>query len=177
MKGQFELAVLGKPQLKRDGRSLTNLLPVKGQALLIYLSVTRQPASRSALAGLLWGDMPEEVARSNLRLTLSRLRDLVDDSLIITRQEVSFNFDRPHWLDVAHFETCASAPEQSPLEQLRAAVKLYQGDFLADFQVLNAPDFEAWVLLERERLRQLAVKALFYLAQEAHQREALAESI
>jgi predicted ATPase/DNA-binding SARP family transcriptional activator len=121
--------------------------------------------------------MPEEVARSNLRLTLSRLRGLVDDGLVITRQEVSFNFDQPHWLDVAHFETYALTPEQSPLEQLQTAVKLYQGEFLADFQVLNAPDFEAWVLLERERLRQLAVKALFYLAQEAHQREALAESI
>ncbi|MBE7554248.1 MAG: hypothetical protein HS126_24560 [Anaerolineales bacterium] len=175
--GQLELAVLGKPQLKREGKFLADLLPVKGQALLIYLAVTRQTYSRSALAGLLWGDMPEEVARSNLRLTLSRLRGLADDYLVITRQSVSFNFDRPHWLDVAYFETHTSAPERSQIDHLQAAVSLYRGDFLTDFWTPNAPDFEAWAILERERLRQLAIKALFYLAREAQQREALAEGI
>lgn len=177
MNGRLELAVLGKPQLKRDGKYLADLLPVKGQALLYYLATTGQSYSRSALAGLLWGDMPEEAARSNLRLTLSRLRGLADDYLIVTRQSVSFNFDLPHWLDLAHFETHASAPEQSRVDQLKAAVSLYQGDFLADFQVPNAPDFETWVLLERERLRQVAIKALFYLAQEAERRGDLAGSI
>ncbi|HXV43167.1 MAG TPA: BTAD domain-containing putative transcriptional regulator, partial [Anaerolineae bacterium] len=177
MNGQLELAVLGKPQLKRDGQSLSDLLPVKGQALLIYLAVTGQTHSRSALAGLLWGDMPEEVARTNLRLTLSRLRGPVDDYLVVTRHAVSFNFDQPHWVDTVHFETHASTPQHSQLDHLRTAVDLYQGDFLADFQVPNAPEFETWTLLERERLRQLAVKALFYLAQEAQQRGVLDEGI
>jgi predicted ATPase/DNA-binding SARP family transcriptional activator len=177
MSGQLELTVLGKPQLKRDGQSLTDLLPVKGQALLIYLAVTGQTHSRSALAGLLWGDMPEEVARSNLRLTLSRLRGPLDDYLTVTRQSVSFNFDQPHWVDAAHFETHALTPQHSQLDHVKTAVDLYQGDFLADFQVPNAPEFETWTLLERERLRQLAVKALFFLAQEAQQTGALVEGI
>jgi len=174
---QLELAVLGKLQLSRDGESLTQLLPVKGQVLLVYLAVSRQSYSRSALAGLLWGDMPEETARANLRLTLSRLRESIGDYLIVSRQVIGFDFDRPHRLDLAEFELYAAAPEQSPLEHLRAALKLYRGDFLDDFQLPNAPDFENWVLLERERLRQLAVKSLFYLGSEARQREAYGESI
>jgi DNA-binding SARP family transcriptional activator/predicted ATPase len=174
---QLELAVLGKLQLSREGEPLTHLLPVKGQALLIYLAVTRQSYSRSALAGLLWGDMPEETARANLRLTLSRLREAIGDYLIVTRQTVGFDFDRPHRLDLAEFELYATAPEQNPLEHLRAALSLYRGDFLDDFQLPNAPDFESWALLERERLRQLAVKSLFYLSSEARQREAYGESI
>jgi DNA-binding SARP family transcriptional activator len=46
----------------------------KALALLCYLAVNRQPFSRETLAGLLWGEMPDDSARMNLRRTLSRLR-------------------------------------------------------------------------------------------------------
>jgi DNA-binding SARP family transcriptional activator len=64
---QLRLALLGKPQFE-----------YKGQALLAYLAVTRQPHSCSALAGLLWSEMPESDARANLRVTLSQLRKAVN---------------------------------------------------------------------------------------------------
>ncbi|MCZ7665980.1 MAG: hypothetical protein M5U34_01420 [Chloroflexi bacterium] len=44
--------------------------------------------------------------------------------------------------------------------QLVTAVSLYKGDFLAGFNIRKAPEFEAWALLEQERLRQLLLTAL-----------------
>ena len=56
---QLRLALLGKPQFVYKGQPLSGLTSIKGQALLAYLAVTRQPHSRSALAGLLWSELPE----------------------------------------------------------------------------------------------------------------------
>ncbi|MEW5957451.1 MAG: hypothetical protein AB1801_07000, partial [Chloroflexota bacterium] len=133
MRGQLQLFVLGKPEIKRDGQPLVELVAAKDRALLIYLAVTGQSYSRSTLAALLWGEVTEERARANLRMALSRLRQAAGDHLTITRQAVAFNFDRPYWLDVLDFEAGVSAPEQRPIEQLRGAVTLYQADFLDDF--------------------------------------------
>ena len=107
----LKLAVLGKLQINRDSHALVEQLPLKGQALLVYLVLNRQPYSRAALAGLLWGEMPDEVAKTNLRLTISRLRKVLGlgDYLLASRQSVSFNFERPHHLDAAEFEK-ASRP-------------------------------------------------------------------
>lgn len=110
MKGrdnQLRLALLGKPQFEYNGQPMGGLTLVKGQALLAYLAVTRQPHSRSALAGLLWSEMPETDARANLRVTLSQLRKAVNDYLIVTRRVIEFNRNSSYWLDVEVLENAA----------------------------------------------------------------------
>lgn len=53
----------------------------KGRALLAYLTLEADLAhNRSSLAGLLWPDIPERQARSNLRNTLYRLRKTLDQA-------------------------------------------------------------------------------------------------
>jgi DNA-binding SARP family transcriptional activator/predicted ATPase len=183
MYGELQLAVLGKPEIRKDGQTLTaDLISAKGQALLIYLAVTGEAHSRSALAGLLWGEMPEERAKANLRLTLTKLRQSVAEHLIIARQDVAFNFDQIYGLDVAEFEALAATddralPERRKIEQLRAAIRLYRGDFLYDFSIQDAPAFEEWALVEQERLRQVARHTLSHLAQDARQRGDFTEGI
>lgn len=130
----------------------------KAQALLCLLAVTRRAHSRSALAGFFWQDLPETNARANVRKVLSNLRTLVGPYLVISRHEVSINLQAPLWLDVAIFEE-GTAQTASP-EQLSAAVSLYQGDFLAGYDLKGAPAFEEWSLSQRARLRELAVQAL-----------------
>ena len=46
-----------------------------------------------------------------------------------------------------------------PTVSLKQATTLYQGDFLDGFYLDNSPAFEQWALLERERLRTLALAA------------------
>jgi DNA-binding SARP family transcriptional activator/predicted ATPase len=158
MSDQLRLALLGKPQIKRNNKPL-ELTSVKGQALLAYLAVTRQPHSRSALAGLLWSEMPEDDARANLRVTLSQLRKAINDYLIVTRRSIEFNRNNNYWLDVEALENIARSGTD-----LALVADLYRGDFLEDFYVPEALAFEEWLLVERERLRQLALEALGQLA-------------
>ena len=107
MQDQLRLALLGKPKFERNDQPLRGLTSVKGQALLVYLAVTGQPHSRSALAGLLWSDRPEADARTNLRVTLSQLRKVVGDVVVATRRTVELNPDSGLWLDVAVLEEAA----------------------------------------------------------------------
>lgn len=108
---QLEVLVLGRPEIRMGGRPLVEIVSVKAKALLIYLAVTGTTWSRSALAGLLWGDMPEESARANLRLALTKLRGAVGDHLSTTRRSVAFDASRPHFIDALEFAARVSAPE------------------------------------------------------------------
>lgn len=170
----IEIAVLGKLQIRWEGEEITAVLPQKGQALLAYLAVSGQPITRSALAGLLWGGMPEEVARANLRLTLSRLRKVVGESIMATRTTIAFDADQPHWLDLALF---LQQPDPRPPSHLQELASLYRGDFLDDLLVSDAPGFENWVLTLREQLRQQFFRLLSQLVAEAEQQQQWAAGI
>jgi DNA-binding SARP family transcriptional activator len=85
----LELKVLGGLSLRRNGLLIPDLKTQKGLALLCYLAVTRQPASRAALAGLLWPDMPEADAHMNLRKVVFRLKPLADH-LVVSRATLAW---------------------------------------------------------------------------------------
>ena len=122
-------------------------------ALLIYLAYQGQPVSRDLLAELLWPERTAEQARANLRLALHRLRRQLDPFLLITRQTIGLNPNAAIELDAAHFEAHLTNGHAE-----RATI-LYQGDFLVDFYLDESPAYEQWALIERERLRTLALAA------------------
>jgi DNA-binding SARP family transcriptional activator len=155
---ELRLSLLGGLEITQGGIPVTGFVSSKAQALLCYLAVTRRPHLRPALAGLLWGDMPEADAKANLRQALANLRRLLAPHLSITRQAVAFNRDSPYWLDVERFEVQAGgASAGAGIEGLREAVDLYRGDFLEGFYARQAPAFEEWALAQRARLRELAL--------------------
>ena len=86
---ELRVRVLGGAELAVSGRPLVELASAKAAALLFYLAVTGTGHSRSALAGLLWSDLPEPTARANLRLVLTKLRRVLPDHLDVTRQTVA----------------------------------------------------------------------------------------
>lgn len=162
-KAKLELSLLGTPLLKLDGQPVPGLVSHKAQALLFYLAVTGQPSSRERLAGLLWADLDEERARGSLRVALTKLRPLLNDHLQVRRHSLAFNRDSRYTLDVALFEENLQRP-QPTLAQLAEAAALYRGEFLEDFNLRDAPLFDEWVVAQRERLRQMALRALYRLA-------------
>src|SRR5262245_38172500 len=181
---ELQLSLLGKLQISREGKPVTGFVSSKAQALFCFLAVTGRPHDRQTLATLLWGDMPEVEARTNLRTVLANLRKLLEPYLEISRETVCFNRRSFYWLDVELFQAALSAaglsektpelpefsesPETSKiyLQPLRQALELYRGDFLEGFSVREALAFEEWMLIQRERLRQLAMQGLFKLARE-----------
>jgi predicted ATPase/DNA-binding SARP family transcriptional activator len=96
--------------------------------------------------------MPEERAKANLRMALYNLQNLFPGYLAITRTTASFNRERPYWLDLEAFHSRLAAAE-GQAAGLRAAMELYRGDFLEDLYVESAPDFDAWLVEQREHLR------------------------
>ncbi|GAB4157085.1 MAG: BTAD domain-containing putative transcriptional regulator [Candidatus Promineifilaceae bacterium] len=161
---KLELSLLGTPLIALDGHPVPDLVSHKAQALLFYLAVTGQSYSRERLAGLLWGDLDEERARGNLRVALTKLRPLLDAHLQVRRYSLAFNRDSSYVLDVARFEENLQRPQPTPA-QLAEAVELYRGEFLADFNLRDAPLFDEWAVAQRERLHQMALRALYFLAQ------------
>jgi DNA-binding SARP family transcriptional activator/predicted ATPase len=173
MNETLRLTFLGKPQIIRDGVPVTGFVYNKALAVLAYLAVTKRPHSREALAGLLWGEIPDVAAKANLRKILSALRQIAAPNLEIGRQAVAFDIQSTHWLDTGIFEAklqglaasvnVGGSLAENDVHRIEEAVALYGGDFLEGFYVRSAPAFEEWALAERERLRQMALRALYRL--------------
>jgi len=139
----------------------------KGKALLAFLAVTGQPCGRETLAALLWSELPDSEARTNLRVVLSNLRHFLAPYVLITRETVGLNPECRPWIDVEAFQQALDQSRgAADMGQLQAAVALYRGDLLAGFTVPGASAFDEWVAGQRERLRQLALFALHELATE-----------
>ncbi len=155
--------MLGGMEMLRAETPMTGFISAKAQALVCYLALTQRSHARSTLATLLWQDLPESAAATNLRVVLANLKRILGPSLIITRQTLGFNpLDAP-WVDAVAFCELADPTQADPL-LLQQADALYAGDFLAGFTVRNAPAFDEWALGQREMLRQRAIRMLRLLA-------------
>ncbi|MET7420166.1 BTAD domain-containing putative transcriptional regulator [Dactylosporangium sp. NPDC005555] len=141
---RLTIHTLGRADLALDGQPLTGLASAKAAALLIYLAVTGAGHTRSALAGLLWSDLPEATARANLRLALTKLRRVVPGHLAVTRRTVAFADGAPVWVD--------AAAVLDPALSAADAVRLCGGQFLHGFDVPGAALFDDWVAARRAAL-------------------------
>lgn len=177
----LNLHFFGHFQVTCAERPITTFESDKGRALLTYLAVeATQAHSRSALTALLWPEYTETSARGSLRQALYQLRQVIGDEastpafLLITRQTLQFNPDASYDCDVTAFvsrlQRCSNHAHaqlaQCPacLAQLRQAVELYQGEFLAGFAIADSAPFEEWRRSKQEQFHLQALDALTTLA-------------
>lgn len=162
--------LFGPPRLERSGETIKVSLH-KAQALLAYLSVTRQSHSRDALAALFWPEDDHGKARGNLRRALSRLNVALGDGHLAADQETAaLNPEADFRLDIAQFQhrlaqcrTHDHAPDDvcpDCLPVLAEAAALYTDDFMAGFSLPDCPDFDEWQFFQREGLQQALASAL-----------------
>jgi predicted ATPase/DNA-binding SARP family transcriptional activator len=190
----LSLALLGAFQVERDGQPVIGFESLKVRALLAYLVIeANRPHQREALAGLLWPDLPDETARTNLRQALANLRLVIGDRgadppfLFATRETIQFNPASDHWLDVATFTThlaaCSTHPHRrivtcrSCAQRMEQAAALYRGSFLDEFFLSDSAAFEEWAALQRERFHQQVLQALAHLAASYERRGAYEEAL
>ncbi|MEM7131556.1 MAG: tetratricopeptide repeat protein [Chloroflexota bacterium] len=162
------LNLLGKPTAILDGKPLIDLGTNKTQALLYYLAVTDEVHPREHLARLLWGGDSDDKARNSLRVALAALRKNLPNHLDVQRQTIAFEVNCVLELDVHQFDDYSASiggtSGATEVTTLKKAIDLYRGDFLEDFHVDGAPNFEDWLLAEREYRRQVAIDILNGLA-------------
>ena len=158
----LQVELLGVLRLTHNNRPLSELSGKRAEMLLAYLVLNRDtPQPRQRLAYLFWAESKDAQARTNLRRELHTLRRLLPDAdrlIKVDKQTVQWCPDIPVILDIAQFETAVAQAEGTNNEKqahtaLERAVKLYQGDLLADCH-------DSWLLPERERLRQQFIHAL-----------------
>ncbi len=174
---QLDITTLGAFQVKLDGQSLAAFRTDKVRALLVFLAnEATRPHRREALAGMFWADRPAAAARNNLRQALYRLREALHDRgsgsphLLVTPHEIQFDPGSDYQLDVVEFSAHLAACQAhhpgglsmcaSCLGDLRAAVALYGGDFLAGFSLPSCPQFEWWLLTQQELYHRQVLETL-----------------
>ncbi|MFQ5786311.1 MAG: BTAD domain-containing putative transcriptional regulator, partial [Alphaproteobacteria bacterium] len=159
----LQLSLLGGFQINGVSGPALRLPTRKSQALLAYLALNAgQTHSRDKLAALLWGASRDAHARASLRQALSRLRKALPppgpSGLIANGDAISI--DRSSFaVDAAEFERLAA---QGTPDALENAAGLYCGDLLDGF-FLNEEAFDEWLMIERERLRDIAHDVLVRL--------------
>ncbi len=152
----LEIHLFGAPTFILNGQPLAETTSHKVDALLAYLVCHPYPHLREALASLLFNSHSRNHANNNLRVLLSRLRRVCEDSILINRQTVRLNPAYEVWLDTAVFQ-------QTILHHPEKALKLYRGDFLETIQVQEAKGFVEWASLIREQHRLMALETLLQL--------------
>ncbi len=154
----IRLELLGGFDIRLESGVPVSIPARKVRALLAYLALAAGRAhSRDKLAALLWADSGAEQARTSLRQALSALRKaLAPLPLLAADADTVMLSPEGWWCDACLFAELAQA--DSPTARAEAA-GLYRGDLLEGFHA-RAPAFDEWLLVERERLRALAVRAL-----------------
>lgn len=167
----LQISLLGGVTILRGGTAVSGFVSRKVEALFIYLACNPRPHQRDTLAALLWPDNDQNRALANLSVALTSLRKSLDAYILTERHTVAFAPDADFGLDTAVFQQAIRQQvnegqkkrgklNRVRVAQLVTAVSLYKGDFLAGFNIRKAPEFEAWTLLEQERLRQMYLTAL-----------------
>lgn len=171
MAATLRIRTLGAVSIELDQTPVSGLASRKADALLIYLACTGRPQARAALATMLWSNSSRRRALGNLSVVLSSIRKQLAPYVHITPQDIAFDVDSPHWLDVSVVrDAIAESTDAEHLTEpaagrLNAGLDQYRGAFLAGFTLRNAAGFEEWVLLERERLHLQVVEGRHALAQ------------
>ncbi|HEX4527173.1 MAG TPA: BTAD domain-containing putative transcriptional regulator [Gaiellaceae bacterium] len=150
-----ELRLLNSFELIDDGARVA--LPMSGQRLVAFVALHERSLRRAYVAGSLWPETSDQQAAANLRSTLWRVRCRSSTLLDASGQRLQLGPDV--LVDLREAERLAwqeldgSAETGEPCDQ-----RMFAGDLLPDW-------YDDWVPLERERFRQIRLRALDVLCE------------
>jgi DNA-binding SARP family transcriptional activator len=135
-----------------DGGPAVEALPRGAQRLIAHLSLCGRPA-RGAIAGQLWPDLTEDHAQGSLRSALWRVQKAVPGLLDVSGGALGLA-GGVH-VDVRDFTAWAEwvLDPRTAIDGTVAPAVALRGELLPGW-------YDDWVLLERERLRQLRMHAM-----------------
>ncbi|OQY30870.1 MAG: hypothetical protein B6I38_06700, partial [Anaerolineaceae bacterium 4572_5.1] len=140
--------LFGSLQIIQNYEPLALPTSVAARSLLSYLLLNKDtPHSRLALAGTLFPENEESLARRKLSQSLWQLRNTVPDLVETDRHTIQV-IEKNIWVDVNAFQELSKSEET-----ISQAVELYTGELLPGF-------YDDWVILRREQLRETYLKSL-----------------
>jgi DNA-binding SARP family transcriptional activator len=149
--GGLRLNLLRGFELSRDGDALT--LPMNAQRLVAFVALHDRPSPRLFVAGSLWTDSDEERSNASLRSALWRVGCVAADLLTTSKSHLSLApgvmVDMRKTVSIAR--RLVDDPQEVGLDEIDA--RCLVGDLLTGW-------YDDWIIVERERLRQLTLHAL-----------------
>ncbi len=168
----------------RTSRHALTLAP-REEALLIYLADQGVTIGRTQLCEFFWPDETAARAHGNLRKLLADVRKGTGDFLGSNR-DVVWLTERPYWFDLHEFARLTEAIThnegrwhqlaETDLLRFAEGIRLYHGDFLANFKQPQSRHFVAWMEHEQRLLHQRAISVLLALISHAITQAELAKA-
>jgi DNA-binding SARP family transcriptional activator/Flp pilus assembly protein TadD len=162
----IELRTLGALDVRAtDGRDVHPLLrQPKRCALFAYLALAgaQRFRRRDSIVAVFWPELDDGHARGALRQALRFLRRVLGEAVVVTRGDEEIGIDPTSVeVDARTFERLSEAGRTED------ALAVYSGEFLDGFFLSDTgPAFDQWVEQERARLRRMAGRAAWKLADE-----------
>ena len=155
MTARARLSLLNTFELVCDGGPVA--VPMSAQRLLAFLALHPRPLLRPFVAGTLWPETTEERAHASLRSALWRLHRL--GSGLVEAAGGHVRLGSTVCTDLGSAEALARRLlDQDDADAFGLDPSPLFGDVLPDW-------YEDWVLFERERFRQLRLRALDALSE------------
>jgi DNA-binding SARP family transcriptional activator len=148
---EWELLLLRGFELRRWQQSID--VPVSSQRLLAFLALHYRALNRAFVAGTLWPETSDHRAAANLRTVVWRLHSVAGDVVAVSGVNLVLHADV--CVDVRALEDLAHRLLHVPAEVDLLAIdpQALAGELLPDL-------WDAWLVVERERVRQLGLHAL-----------------
>lgn len=146
--------LIGPITVELNGNRVSGFRSGKTLAILAYLVCERRVVSRNFLAHLFWPDKSYEEGRGHLRRALHDLSSRLPDSIESDYHTVRFNPAYLPQTDIHRLELLLTSSDRCARE---AAAALCRGELLEGLVLENCPDFDVWLLVERELWRIKAI--------------------
>jgi DNA-binding SARP family transcriptional activator len=164
----MRLALLNNFELRQDGRLVP--VPMSSARLVAFVALHDRPLRRAYVAGCLWRDVSETHATASLRTALWRVRSAGSRVLQPTANLLSLDPDTE--VDVRR----AVVTARQALARRAGSASVDIAELCRAHELL--PDwYDDWVLIERERFRQLRLHALESLCESLAAEGRFAEAI
>ena len=144
-----ELRLLHGFQLRRENVAVA--VPTNVQRLLAFLALRSRPQHRTTTACCLWADTTDERAAANMRTALWRTRRIDPDLIMVWGSYIQIGSDVR--VDLHEMLEVARRLDSMGAMECDIAPDQFVDDLLPEW-------YDDWVLLERERLRQLRLHSL-----------------
>jgi DNA-binding SARP family transcriptional activator len=147
---RLQLSLLSGFEL-RDGRAAVSL-PLAAQRLVAFVALHGKPVLRGFVAGNLWSEFSDEQASRSLRTALWRVRKHAREVVTVSESHVGLGEEVA--VDVFQTTEYARRLLRGDADCVDAVKpSQFAGDLLPDW-------YDEWVVMERERFRQLRLHAL-----------------
>lgn len=172
---KLNILLLGPPLVFKDGKPV-KINRQQPRALLYYLAAQTQPTSRDELCELFWPGEKADLARKNLRETISHLRkDLPDPEALISDNDYLSLDPELVFSDILEFnhtlvpflmmtQSPANSSETLPgwrVAELSAAMSLCRSNaFLPGIQIKGSLGFQNWVELTNQIVRVAMLRVI-----------------